>query len=215
MLKNIYNPASPSYHQYLTPAQFAEKFGPAKSDYQALIKFAEKNGLKVTGTHPNRVVLDVAGPVAAIEKTFQVKMRVYHHPKEKRTFYSPDTEPSVDASVQVPILSISGLNNYSLPQPASLHIMPAKQPPGSPALAGSGPGGTFRGLDFRAAYVPNSPLNGTGQSVALLEFDGYYSNDIAAYEQTCSLPYVTLTNVPVRGGVKKPGSANRRGFPGH
>ncbi len=51
-------------------------------------------------------------------------------------------------------------------------------------------------------------MSGTGQSVALLEFDGYFSNDIAAYEQTCSLPYVTLTNVPVRGGVKKPGSAN-------
>ena len=208
LLKNIYNPASPSYHQYLTPAQFAEKFGPAKSDYQALIKFAEQNGLKVMATHSNRVVLDVAGSVAAIENTFQVKMRVYHHPKEKRTFYSPDTEPSVDASVQVPILSISGLNNYSLPRPASLHIMPAQRPPGSPALAGSGPGGTFRGLDFRAAYVPNTPLNGTGQSVALLEFDGYYSNDIAAYEQTCSLPYVKLTNVPVRGGVSKPGSAS-------
>jgi Pro-kumamolisin, activation domain/Immunoglobulin I-set domain/Subtilase family/Viral BACON domain len=208
LLKNIYNPASPSYHQYLTPAQFAEKFGPAKSDYQTLIKFAEKNGLKITGTHANRVVLDVAGSVADIEKTFQVKMQVYNHPKERRTFYSPDTEPSVDASMEVSILSISGLNNYSLPKPASLHITPARQPPVSPTLAGSGPGGTFRGLDFRAAYVPNSPLNGTGQSVALLEFDGYYSNDIAAYEQTCSLPYVTLTNVPVRGGVKKPGSAN-------
>jgi subtilase family serine protease len=209
LLKNIYNPASASYHQYLTPAQFAERFGPAKSDYQALIKFAEKNGLRVTGTHPNRVVLDVAGSVAAIENTFQVKMRVYNHPKEKRTFYSPDTEPSVDASVQIPILSISGLNNYSLPQPASLHITPANQPPESPALAGSGPGGTFRGNDFRLAYVPRCPLNGTGQSVALVEFEDYYSNDIASYESVSLLPYTTLINVPVDGGLSAPdGNAN-------
>src|ERR1035438_10925245 len=64
LLRNIYDPASASYHQYLTPEQFAKNFGPTKSDYQALIKFAERNGLKVTGTHPNRVVLDVAGSLA-------------------------------------------------------------------------------------------------------------------------------------------------------
>jgi subtilase family serine protease len=209
LLKTIYDPASASYHHYLTPAQFAEKFGPTKSDYQALIKFAERNGLKVTGTHPNRVVLDVAGSVADIENTFQVKMRVYNHPKEKRTFYSPDTEPSVDASVQIPILSISGLNNYSLPQPAGLHITSSNQPPGSPTQAGSGTGGSYRGLDFRAAYVPKCLLNGSGQSVALLEFDGYYSNDIAQYEKVSSLPYTTLITVPVDGGVSSdPGSGN-------
>jgi len=201
LLKNIYDPASASYHRYLTPQQFAENFGPTKSDYQAVIKFAEKNGLKVTGTHPNRVVLDVTGSVADIESIFQVKIRVYNHPKEKRTFYAPDTEPSVDASLTVPILSISGLNNYSLPHPASLNLMPTNQPAGATPDAGSGSGGSYRGLDFRAAYVPKSPLNGTGQSVALLELDGYYSNDIAQYEKLSSLPYATLVNVPVNGGV--------------
>jgi hypothetical protein len=209
LLKQIYDPASPNYHQYFTPEQFAEKFGPTKSDYQALIQFVEKNGLKVTGTHPNRVVLDVAGSVADIENTFQVKIRVYNHPKENRTFFAPDTEPSVEAGLTVSILSISGLNNYSLPQPASLHRVPTNQPPGAAPQAGSGTGGTYRGLDFRAAYVPKSPLNGTGQSVALLEFNGYYSNDIAHYEQVSSLPYATLTNVPVNGGVSSnPGTGN-------
>ena len=207
LLKNLYDPASASYHHYLTPEQFAEKFGPTKSDYQALIKFARDNGLKVTGRHPNRVVLDVTGSVADIEKTFHVQLHVYRHPKESRTFFAPAAEPSVDATVPVQILSVSGLNNYSLPQPASLHLMSTNQPPRSPIETGSGPGGTFRGLDFRAAYALKSPLNGGGQSVALLEFDGYYSNDIAAYEQTCSLPYITLTNVPVNGGVSSdPGS---------
>jgi hypothetical protein len=198
LLDNLYNPASASYRHYLTPAQFAEKFGASKADYQALIKFAQQNGLKVTGTHPNRLVLDVAGSVAEIERMFQVQMRVYNHPKEKRTFYSPATEPTVDADVPVQILSVSGLNDYSLPQPASLRMLPTHQPSRSPTEAGSGPGGSFRGLDFRAAYVPNSPLNGAGQSVALVEFDGFYSNDIAAYESASGLPYTTLITVPVQ-----------------
>ena len=216
LLKNLYDPASPSYRHYLTPPQFAEKFGPTKSDYQALVKFAEENGLRVTGTHPNRVILDVAGSVADIERTFQVQMHVYRHPKESRTFFAPATEPTVDANMPVQILSISGLNNYSLPQPASLHMMPANQPPGSPTQAGSGPGGSFRGLDFRAAYVPGTRLNGAGQSVALVEFDGYYSNDIAAYETACVLPYATLMNVKVdRRCHQYHRQRNCRGFPGH
>jgi hypothetical protein len=74
--------------------------------------------------------------------------------------------------------------------------------------AGSGPGGGYMGNDFRAAYVPGVSLNGAGQTVGLLQFDGYYSSDIAAYESLAGLPGVTLVNVPVDGGVSTPGSGN-------
>jgi subtilase family serine protease len=206
LLKQIQDPASANYHQYLTPEQFAENFGPTKADYQALIDFAEKNNLKVTRTHPNRVILDVTGSVADIEKTFQVKIHSYQHPTEPRMFYAPDTDPSVDASLPVSILSISGLDNYSLPHPASLRMSPTNQPPGATPDTGSGPGGTYQGNDFRFAYAPGTTLTGAGQSVALLQFDGYYSNDITAYETAAGLSAVSLTNVPVNGGVSTPGS---------
>ena len=206
LLQKIYDPASANYRHYLTPEQFAKNFGATASDYQALIDFAARNGLRVTGTHANHLVLDVAGSVADIEKTFQIKLRVYQHPKESRTFFAPDTEPSVDASLPVSILSISGLDNYSLPHPASLHSMPPNQTPGATPNVGSGPGGSFMGRDFRLAYVPGNTLNGTGQSVALLQFDGYYSNDITAYESAASLPPVPLVNIAVNGGVSTPGS---------
>lgn len=35
LLQQIYDPASPNYHHYLTPDQFAKMFGPTESDYQA------------------------------------------------------------------------------------------------------------------------------------------------------------------------------------
>ena len=50
------------------------------------------------------------------------------------------------------------------------------------ATIGSGPGGNYIGNDFRNAYVPGTSLNGSGQNVALVQFDGYYTSDIAAYE---------------------------------
>ena len=66
------------------------------------------------------------------------------------------------------------------------------------------------GNDFRAAYVPGVSLTGSGQTVALVEFDGYASNNIAAYISQAGLTNypISITNVPVNGGVSVPGSDN-------
>ncbi len=70
LLHQIYDPASPRYRQYLTPEQFTDMFGPTKEDYDAVMAFARANGLKVSATHPNRMLLDVRGPVARINSAF-------------------------------------------------------------------------------------------------------------------------------------------------
>ncbi|HTV62527.1 MAG TPA: protease pro-enzyme activation domain-containing protein, partial [Verrucomicrobiae bacterium] len=196
LLQQIYNPASPNFHHFLTPEQFTEQFGPSQTDYQAVIAFARANGFEVTATHPNRMLLDISGSVPVIEKALHVTLRTYRHPAESRTFYAPDTEPIVDLTV--PILRISGLNNYSLPHPR-LTVKPLVDGQNAASNAGSGPDGTYMGNDFRAAYVPNVTLNGSGQAIGLLEFDGYTSNDIAYYEKKAGLPSVTLTNVLLDG----------------
>ena len=203
LLQELYDPTSPQYHQYLTPAQFTELFGPSTADYLAVKDFAQANNLKVTRAYPNRVVLDVNATVADIEKAFHLTMRVYQHPTEVRTFYAPDTEPTVDTTV--PILDISGLDNFALPRPL-VHKSSAKNP-AQPAY-GSGSGGTYLGKDFRAAYAPNVAATGLGQSVGLLEFDGYYTSDITSYETQAGLPNVALTNVLLDNFNGNPGSGN-------
>jgi len=184
LLAQIYDPASPQYHRYLAPEQFAERFGPAEEDYQAVIAFAEAQGLKVIARHPNRVLLDVSGSVADIEKAFQVTLRLYPHPGEAGAFYAPDVEPSLDLGV--PVLSVSGLNNYVLPHP-NLRATPVDQLAKTIPLLGSGPSGTYMGNDFRRAYVPNVSLTGAGQVVGLLEFDGFYAKDITAFGRVVEL----------------------------
>lgn len=203
-LREVYDPNSSRYHQYLTPGEFTERFGPTQNDYDAVMQFAQASGFQIIGTHPNRMVLDVAASATDIEKAFNVRMNVYQHPTEGRTFYAPSNDPSVDAAL--PILHISGLDNFDPPRPRhSQRLGPVYQ--ASPN-AGSGPGGAYRGNDFRAAYVPGVSLTGTGQSVAMVEFDGYYTTDITTYESQAGLAAVPLTNVPVAGGVGTPGSGN-------
>ncbi|MGO8765356.1 MAG: protease pro-enzyme activation domain-containing protein [Limisphaerales bacterium] len=197
LLQQIYDPNSPNYHHYLTPEQFTESFGPSVADYEAVIHFAATNGLTVAGTHPNRMLVDVEGRVADIERIFHVTMRVYRHPTENRTFYAPDADPSLDPAI--PVLDISGLDNYVIPHPMNVELTPAGKRI-TPA-AGSGPSATYWGGDFRAAYAPGVALTGSGQKIGLFELEGYYATDITSYESQADLPNVALTNELIDGAT--------------
>ena len=158
--------------------------------------------MEVTATHPNRAVLSVRGRVAEIEKALHVTLRLYQHPTEARKFFSPDAEPSLDLTV--PVLHISGLSDYDLPRPMMVQ-KPVNLTANAEPNAGSAPGGAYMGDDFRAAYVPGTSLSGAGQTVGLLQFDGFYPNDITAYENLTGRPNVPITIVPIDGGVTTPG----------
>lgn len=174
-LAQIYNPASPNFHRYLTVDEATARFGSTAGDYEAVETFARSNGLAVTATYNNRLVLDVTGPAAAVEKAFHVKLLIYRHPAEARDFYAPATEPTVDA--QLPVVDIQGLSDYSRPHP-KLYRMNAALPKAGSAPDGSG---AYFGNDFRNAYVPDTTLTGAGQALGLFEADGFYSSDIATY----------------------------------
>lgn len=196
LLQSIYDPQSPTYHHFLTVQDFTDQFGPSQADYDTVISFAQANGLTVTGTAPNRMIVDVAGTVANIEQAFHVTMGVYKHPVENRNFYAADREPSPD--LPFPLWHITGLDNFSIPHPASLmHNPAAKSHP-----SGSGPEGYFIGSDMRAAYYGDGALDGSGQSVGLLEFEGYNLFDVENYFANVEQPM----NVAVTGVVSTPGS---------
>jgi hypothetical protein len=190
-IDQVSNPANPNYRQYLTPEQFTDRFGPTEADYAAVVDFARQNNMTVTATHANRLVLDVNAAAADIQRAFQITLRTYRHPTESRDFFAPDVEPTVHA--KLPMVDISGLNNYVLPHPKSLESAPASAAGNAIPRNGSASGGAYLGKDFRAAYMSGVSLTGTGQSIGLLEFDGFYSSDISAYESAAGLP-----NVPVQ-----------------
>jgi subtilase family serine protease len=205
-IQELYDPASPSYHHYLSPEQFTQRFGPTEQDYTTLIELAKASGWTVTHQNSDRVVLDVEGSVADIEKALQVTMRTYQHPTEARTFFAPDVEPSVPLGISV--LHIGGLDNYLRPHPRharhSFNRSTKPTPPGFRPKEGSAPGGQLWGNDFRFAYVPGSTLTGAGQSIGLLEFEGFYNDDITNYENAIGMTGTNkplLVIVPLDGGA--------------
>ena len=206
LLKQLYDPNSPQYRQFLTSDQFLAQFGPTDADYQAVLAFAQAHNFTVTGTHSNRRLIDVYATAADIGNAFNITLQMYHHPVESRDFFATATEPSVEAGL--PIMDISGLNNYLLPKPRSK----VHRNLGPVARGGSRPLGTFVGADYRSAYAPGVTLDGTGQTIGLLEFDGYYANDIALYATTAAIsPAVPLQKILLDGFSGTPTTGQNSG----
>ena len=200
LLQRLYDPSSPGFRQFLSVDQFTERFGPTTHDYQAAAAFARANGFTVTAIAANRLVVPISGTVDQVNSAFHVRMNVYRHPTEDRTFYSPDREPSLDLSV--PVAHIAGLNNFHLPHPTATPPQPEHA---AASVSGSGPGGSYLASDMRAAYYGGATLDGNGQAVALVEFSGYDLSDVDSTFSNAGQTYnVAINNVLLDGATGQP-----------
>ena len=201
LLLEISDPAGPSYRQFLSVAEFTERFGPSEEDYEALTRYATSNGFQVVGGSRDGMDVQVEGTVANIERAFHVSMGVYQHPTEDRTFYAPDREPTV--GLPFALWHISGLDNYSIPHPLLVKRSDYAKAHGiepeavvSHATTGSGPSASYLGSDMRAAYYGGA-LTGAGQNLGLLEFAGTNLADLNTYfkniGQTNTVPVTLLS----------------------
>jgi kumamolisin len=201
-LREVYDPASPNYRQFLTVPEFTARFGPSQEDYDAVVRYAQTHGLEVVGGTRDGMEVQVKGPVSAIETALHVNLRTYQHPTENRTFYSPDREPTPDLPFS--LWHISGLDNFSIPHPmyekksdyAKAHGIEPEAVV-SHATTGSGPSASFLGSDMRAAYYGGTALTGAGQNLGLLEYYGTDLADLTTYfknvGQTNNVPVTLLS----------------------
>jgi len=201
-IATLYDPRSPNYRRFLNPQDFADRFGPSRADYQALIDFARAEGLTLSATHTSRLLLQVRGRADRIERMFHVALGRRRR-ADGTQFFAPDNEPSVDLDLRG--LSVSGLDNYSRwhsrarPHPRATSQRDLNRAGRSPF---DGTGGNvngwpwaYQGDDVRDAYVPGVSLQGTGQSIGLVEFGGFYPQDISTYETSSNPPLATNSTV--------------------
>lgn len=201
-LAELYDPASASFHKFLSVAEFTSRFGPTQEDYDAVVAYAKTHGLTVTGGSRDGMEVQVRGPVAAVEAAFHVTLHLYKAPGAAGTFYAPDREPTTDLPFD--LWHVSGLDDYSRPHPlfvkrgdyAAAHgILPESVV--THATTGSGPSASFLGSDMRAAYYGGTALTGAGQNLGLFEYLGTDLADLNTYfknvGQTNTVPITLLS----------------------
>jgi hypothetical protein len=191
------------YHHYLTPDQFTAQFGPTAKDVAAVTTFLRGQGLVVDAIAPNHLLIDAHGSVYNVNRAFGTHLGYFAF--HGRTVYAPTSDISIPATLANVILSVGGLDDV-----AHYHPLRIQRTYDVPALdPHPGPGGGYTPSELRTAYDMNSLIssdNGTGQTVAIFELDGYQPTDINTYLSNYSLGSAKYSNVLVDGATNTAGS---------
>ncbi|HEV2237912.1 MAG TPA: protease pro-enzyme activation domain-containing protein, partial [Ktedonobacterales bacterium] len=115
LIKDQQNPKSTSYHKYLSPQSFTDRYGGSAGAVAAVRKFLQDAGFQVTDVSANRLQINATGTVAQAERAFQTTISTYQ--LDKRTVYAPDGAPVLPDTLAANIVGISGLDDIAIFRP--------------------------------------------------------------------------------------------------
>jgi len=183
LLEEQRDPASPSYHDWLTPEQYADRFGLSQNDMDSVSAWLQSEGFTVEYTARGRNWLAFSGTAAQVRTTFHTEIHRYRVDGESH--FAAAAEPSVPVSLEPVVAGFLGLDDF-YPKPPT-HPLPAFTD-GSTGAHSLAPG------DLATIYdIGKLGLNGSGQSVVVVGQSAINSSDIQAFRTNYNLPAANLT----------------------
>jgi kumamolisin len=196
-IEQISDRNSPLYHQFLTPAQFADQFGPSQGDYEAVVNYLTANGLTVTAVYPNRLVVEAHGNVTQVEQAFGVKINDYI--QGNQVFFANDRDPQLPPAIASVVSSVKGMENYlALHHHARLHANSHAH--GASTPTGFTPQQIATAYDFNAVY--NQGYTGGGQTIAIATAYGFSPTDVAKFWNNYGIPAPKYSTVAIGGATR-------------
>ena len=113
------DPSSPQYHQWLSPEQFASRFGMAQSDIDEVQTWLQQQGFSIDSVARGRTMIRFSGTVGQVEQAFQTEMHYFTTGGQKH--YAPSTLLSVPAAIAPTVAAVRNLNDF---RPRPMHIAP-------------------------------------------------------------------------------------------
>ena len=141
-IRELTTKGSPNFHKFLTQDQWNARFAPSAEDEQAVVDWAQNQGLTVTHRYPNRLLVDVEGTSAAIEKAFGVTINNYQVAGE--VDFSNDRDPVIPPQLAGILHAVVGLNSIE-----RVHRIGSRT-------------ATVKGADYIAGPVVSEPGNSHG-----------------------------------------------------
>jgi kumamolisin len=188
----------PQSHSYLTPDQFAARYGADPADLDQVSNFAQRHGLQVVETDPARRSVRLSGSIAAMQSAFGVQLHDYRH--QGSTYRLRQGPVYLPSELHGIVTSVFGLDNR--PQAhAHFRLVP------SAAVSQQ----SFNPTDLARLYNFPTSATGQGETIGIVELGGgYQQTDLDAYFQQLGVtPAPQVTAVSVDGGQNSPtGNAN-------
>ena len=226
LLQSQQNPASQHFHRWLTPEQFAARFGVLDSDLAAVTAWLQSQGLVVAGRRGGGNLLEFSGSIAQLESAFHLVVHRVSLDGEARLVAVRDAQvPSALAPVISGLVSLSALPPHAAVQrgpsamfhPGSRRFQPDSSPAhlhpqyttatatGSFLFVGPADAATLYDLPNHAlnAAYSGTTLDGTGATIAIAADSNIDPTQVANYRSLFGL----AANAPtvVLDGATDPG----------
>ena len=113
------DPSSSDYHRWLSPEQYADRFGASPDDIAKITAWLEQHNLHVSAVGRGRTSIAFTGVASDIEQTLQISFHRYN--VDGRDHFANTGEPSLPVAIQAAIGSIHGLNDFRMQPRALFH----------------------------------------------------------------------------------------------
>lgn len=172
----VSNPHSPLFRQFITPEQFASKFGPSQADVDATIAFLQQNGLTISEVSKSNLVIVADGTAETVSNAFHTSLAYAPRVDENGNVDSYRTNLSAlqaPSSIAGKIVSIDGIDTSIRRRPHATTT-------------------TLNPTTFRACYNASTGYAagyyGQGVHIAIANWDGYRLNNIPYWTSAYGLP---------------------------
>ena len=175
------DPSSANYHHWLTPEQFADRFGLTGSDIGKIAAWLESEGMTVNDVARGRHWITFSGTAEQVGHAFHTEIRRYRVDSE--THFANATEPSVPEALEAEVAGVRGLQDF---RSKSQHIIPKPEFNATDGTHRIVPDDLATIYDIQQVYKIG--IDGTGQKIAIAGRTDIDIADIRAFRKMFNLP---------------------------
>lgn len=101
---------SSQFHQWLTPEQFGQQFGPADSDLQAVTNWLSSQGFQVTKLAAGRTAIEFSGSAGLVRQVLGTEVHKFR--VNGADHWANVSDPQIPAALAPVVVGIASLNNF-------------------------------------------------------------------------------------------------------
>jgi len=184
-VKAVYTPGSPTYHQYFTPAVWAQQFSVPDATFTNALSELTAHGLQAHYVSPEHDLIGLAGTAAQVNQTFGVTEVQYRFANSGPMYFANDRAPTVPAGVD----GVAGLTNIGVAARGARQQANCTSPPTGTVCTGG-----LEYTELTSVYDLGTSYTGAGQRFAEIG-DGDVLGpqaDLRKYEAERGLPQVPV-----------------------
>jgi len=196
LIANQQDKSSSGFHAWLSPEQFASRFGPSKPDLQTLTAWLQSHGFRVNRIARGGMSIDFTGTAAQVNEAFHTP--IHSFVVNGKNHYANASDLQIPAAFASLVAGVSTLHNFQ--KLSTIRVLGtagriANTGTWQPNFTFNGAGGTFHYLGpgdfakiFNTAPLYKAGIDGTGQSIAIVGRNNVNLSDIQIFRIAFGLP---------------------------